>query len=478
MKLLLVLICFINFSLTVDAQTDSLQYYLELSAKYNPSVLQKLAEYQAAVQKVPQVGGLPDPELSAGVLLSPMELLGGKQVADIRLMQMFPWFGVLKYARDEMSLMAMAKFEIFRDAKLQLILDVQRTWYDLHKVKQNIKVMEKNVSLLQTIERLAVVGFKAAPSGNNAPATVSSTPSNMPNYSTSGGSGMQGMGAGPGNSGKSTAPPGMSGTQMGASTANYGLSDVYRIQLELGALQNNIEQLKSQWNSTSALFNSYLNRPQYIPVTLPDTLVSEQFDPYAPPIADSVLKNNPMLEMLKLEQRSLEARSQMVTKMGYPMVGIGFNYSLLKKNEMSTSPMNGKDMLMPMVTATIPIYRRKYKAMLAEADCLRSANSLNYQATANSLQTEYYQALQLFMNAQRNIKLYERQYQIASKSMDIMLKGFATSTVALTDILRIHQQILEYEYKKIEAIAENNTAVAWLKRLANFGIEVEKSRNK
>jgi hypothetical protein len=116
--------------------------------------------------------------------------------------------------------------------------------------------------------------------------------------------------------------------------------------------------------------------------------------------------------------------------------------------------------------------------MLAEADCLRSANSLNYQATANSLQTEYYQALQLFMNAQRNIKLYERQYQIASKSMDIMLKGFATSTVALTDILRIHQQILEYEYKKIEAIAENNTAVAWLKRLANFGIEVEKSRNK
>jgi outer membrane protein TolC len=140
--------------------------------------------------------------------------------------------------------------------------------------------------------------------------------------------------------------------------------------------------------------------------------------------------------------------------------------------------MNGKDMLMPMVTATIPIYRRKYKAMLAEADCLRSANSLNYQATANSLQTEYYQALQLFMNAQRNIKLYERQYQIASKSMDIMLKGFATSTVALTDILRIHQQILEYEYKKIEAIAENNTAVAWLKRLANFGIEVEKSRNK
>ena len=63
------------------------------------------------MQKVPQVGSLPDPELSLGVFLSPMELVSGNQVADIRLMQMFPWFGVLKNAKDEMSLMANAKYE-------------------------------------------------------------------------------------------------------------------------------------------------------------------------------------------------------------------------------------------------------------------------------------------------------------------------------------------------------------------------------
>src|SRR5664279_4657294 len=101
------LIAFIALSswIVVSSQQypDSLLRYLEIAAKNNPGVLQKFSEYQAALQKIPQVGSLPDPELSVGVFLSPMELIDGKQVADIRLMQMVPWFGVLKYGKDEMS---------------------------------------------------------------------------------------------------------------------------------------------------------------------------------------------------------------------------------------------------------------------------------------------------------------------------------------------------------------------------------------
>jgi outer membrane protein TolC len=180
-----------------------------------------------------------------------------------------------------------------------------------------------------------------------------------------------------------------------------------------------------------------------------------------------MLKSNPMLGMLQFEQQSLDARKQMVTRMGYPMIGLGLNYSLIAKdvNAMTTPDMNGKDMIMPMVTATLPIYRKKYKAMREETDFLKLANAQNYQATVNSLQTEYYQAMQLYQDAQRRIKLFANQYQLASKSFDIMLKGFSTSSVELFEILRIHQQTLDYEYKQVEAVADYNTSVAWLKRL-------------
>ena len=458
-------------SITTYAQTDSLQFYLATAARNNPTVLQKFAEYKAALQKIPQVGSLPDPDLSVGVFLSPMEQLGGNQVADIRLMQMFPWFGVLKNAKDEMSLMAKAKYETFRDAKLQVFYDVQRIWYELHKVNQNIRISEKNIELLRTIERLAVVRFKAVPSGNSSALGSQATSQVSSRGSSIGQSGMNSMGGSSGNtaaSGSIQAASSMPGNSMGSSSGSSGLTDVYRIQIEIGELRNNIELLKTQWNTYTALFNSYLNRPPLTAVSLTDTLITENYQPSMVAISDSILKNNPMLGMLQFEQQSLEARKQMVTKMSYPMVGLGLNYSLINKSEMSTSPMNGKDMIMPMVTVTLPIYRKKYKAMQIEADLLKSANSQNYKATANSLQTEYYQAIQLYQDAQRRTKLYADQYLLASKTLDILFKSFASSGSSLTDILRVRQQTLDYEYKQIEAVADYNTAIAWLKRLMAF----------
>jgi outer membrane protein TolC len=452
-------------------QPDSLYSYLEIAAKNNPTVLQRYYEYEAALQKVPQVGSLPDPTINVGVFLKPMELVAGNQVADIQLMQMFPWFGVLKNSKDEMSLMANAKFESFRDAKLQVFLDVQRSWYEMHKIRQNIRITQKNIEILQTIERLAIVRFKAGPSGNNpsssgkSPATVSSQ------ASSSGSSGMNTMSTGSGSSAGSVSGPtssAMPGNPMASSGGSSGLTDVYRIQIEISDVQNNIELLKNQLNTLTSQFNSYLNRPPESPVTLPDTLIVDNFQLSLLALSDTALSNNPMLGMLQFEQKSLEARKLMVTKMGYPMVGFGLNYSVIKQNPMSTSSMNGKDMIMPMVTATLPIYRKKYNAMKAEADLLKSATAQNYVATANSLKTEYYQAIQLDQDAQRRIKLYAGQYRLASKSLDIMFRSFSSSGTDLTDILRVRQQTLDYEYKQMEAIADYNTSIAWLKRLMAF----------
>ena len=462
MKKLLLLTIILLFSSALYSQ-DSLMYYLEISAKNNPTVLQKFAEYQAALQKVPQVGSLPDPDISVGVFLSPMEQLGGNQVADIRLMQMFPWFGVLKNAKDEMSLMAKAKYELFRDSKLQVYYDVQRSWYELHKVKQNIRISEKNIELLRTIERLAIVRFKAVPTGSGTTPANRTIPPASTQSSSSGSSGMNTMGGNSGTAVSNQSGSSMPGTSMGSSSGSSGLSDVYRIQIEIGDLQNNIELLKSQLNTISAQFNSSLNRPPSTTVSIPDTIIAENYQPSL--LSDSLFVKNPMLGMLQFEQQSLEARKQMVTRMSYPMVGLGLNYSLINKSEMSTSAMNGKDMIMPMVTVTLPIYRKKYKAMQIETDYLKSANSQNYKATSNSLQTEYYQAMQLYQDAQRRIKLYDDQFHLASKSLDIMFKSFASSGINLTDILRVRQQTLDYEYRQIEAVADYNTAIAWLKKL-------------
>jgi outer membrane protein TolC len=450
---------------------DSLLRYLEIAAKNNPTVLQKFNEYQAALQKIPQAGSLPDPELSAGVFLSPMELVSGNQVADLRLMQMFPWFGVLKYGKDEMSLMAKAKFELFRDAKLQVFYDVQRTWYDLYKVQKDISISERNIEILKLIERLALVRFKSASLENSGTSSQSSATSTVSSSGTSAGaSGMQAMGGGQsnmGSSGSSKASSMQSGT-MESSSGSSGLADIYRIQIESSDLENNIALLKNQQNTIIAKFNTYLNRNVTSPVYTYENITMDSLEFSLTVVSDSMLAHNPMLGMLDFEKQSLEARKKMVTRMGYPMVGLGLNYSVIGKSEMSTSAMNGKDMIMPMAVFTLPIYRKKNTAMQKEADFMREATSANYQATSNSLQSEYYQAVLLYQDAQRRIKLYENQFQLASKSLDLMLRSFSTSSSGLTDVLRIRQQTIDYELRQVEAVADFNTAIAWLKRLMAY----------
>jgi len=456
---------------------DSLLQYLEIAAKNNPAVMQKFTEYQIALQKVPQVGSLSDPELSLGVFLKPMELVSGNQVADIRLMQMFPWFGVLRNARDEMSLMTNAKFELFRDAKLQVFYDVQKTWYQLYKIRKDISISEKNIEILKTIERLALVRFKSAPLGGIG--TTSSgtgmSPGSSPAANPGSSSGMQSMGGGQSNTGPVQTDQPVSSMQsapMSASSGSSGLADLYRIQMEAGELENSIALLRNQEQSVTALFNAYLNRRPDSPVFTDEILSADSLGLSLIAVSDSMLIKNPMLSMLEFEKQSVDARKKMVTAMGYPMVGLGLNYSFINKNAMSESAMNGTDMIMPMVSVTLPIYRKKYNAMKNEAELMKTATSQNYEASVNALQTEYYNAVQLFRDAGRRMELYKNQLNLASQSFDLILKSFSTSSSGLTDVLRVRQQMLDYELRQVEAVADYNTAIAWLNRLmANSQIQ-------
>ena len=465
MKKYIFFFAFLLFGLTTFSQTDSLTYYLEISIKNNPGILQKMAEFEASLQKIVQVGTLPDPELSTGIFLKPMELVGGNQLADIRLMQMFPWFGVLRYAKDEMSLMAKAKFELLRDAKLQLCLEVQQSWFELFKNKKAIDWTAKNLHILQTLESISLTKFKSASAGS-ATSSVGSMAASSPPTASNDNSGMGSMGKGAATNASSA--PLVSTAGMSAPGGGSGLADLYRIQMEMAELENNLASLKSNRLALMAQFNSFMNRPAQMTLALPDSLHGELTDIPVQMVVDSMLNNHPMVAMLKREQESLEARQRMITRMGYPMVGLGLNYSLINKNPDASNSMNGKDMIMPMVTITLPIYRKKYEAMQRETKSLQSAAVEGIKSTQNSLRDEIYRSFQTYQDAQSGQRRYNRQLQLAEQTLNLLTKSYSTSGTGLTELLRVNQQILDIHLKIAENEAEFQAAVAKLKRLGNL----------
>jgi len=382
-------------------------------------------------------------------------------------MQMLPWFGVIKNAKDEMSLMAKASFESFRDAKLQVYYDVQRVWFDLYKIRQNIRISQENVDLLKTIERLTLVKFKSGSlSGGSSTSSGGGMSGGTANTNSGGSSGMNAMGGSASSTTVSRPEVSAGSSSMGSSSAATSLTDLYQIQIEIGTMENDISTLRNKEQVLIARLNSLLNRPQKTAVCVSDFLSAEPLDISLLSVSDSLFIQNPMLSMLQYEQQSLEARVKMQKEMGFPMVGIGLNYSVISKDPMSTSTMNGQDMIMPMLTVTLPIYRKKYNAQQAETKFSKLATQQNYQATANALQTEYYEALQMYNDAQRRMKLYDSQSRLAKKMLDISIKSFSSSTnTGLTDILRIQKQLLDYELEQVGALVDFNNAKAIIKKL-------------
>lgn len=304
--LFMLFIIYIAAEKQVFAQADSLMHYLTVAAENNPALRVEFLNYRASLEKIPQAGAIPDPQLEMGFFLKPMEIIDGKQVADFKLMQMFPWFGTRRAARSEMAEMARMSYEQFRQKRENLFFDVKSAWWGLQNLQQQLTNIGENKVLLTSLKTLALQRF-ASPltqgvsnsggAARNMSATTSLPPaggmsSEMGGMATTGATGVM---ANPSSSGAQTSSgmgkmPGSSGMTAGS---QGGMSNVLRIDMELNELLNEEQAILSQITSATAKFNTLLNRSADEVIVLPDTITQLAFS----------VDNSSMLEAIRRQNR-------------------------------------------------------------------------------------------------------------------------------------------------------------------------------
>lgn len=477
------IVLLLGFLPAFSQQADSLAWYLETAARNNPLVNSNFALYKASLEKISQAGAYEDPELDIGVFVKPMETLSGKQIADFTLMQMFPWFGTRKAARNEATEMSRMAYEQFREARNNLFYEVKSQWYQLCNLNEQYKNTQANLALLEQLEKLALNRY-SAPSANAPASTVSPITGNVVTPPASNGNSMDNMGgmgsstqAAPqgspaGNASVQGMASGPMGSSMGTGSSSGTMSDVLRIQIEKAELQNNLELIVSNRTAAEARFNALLNRRQDMRVAVPDSLRQLHFLIDDQAMTDSIIIANPMLSMLEAEANAYRAKAEMDKKMSYPMFGIGLQYSLVGKsnNSMVMDNMNGMDMVMPMFKISIPIFRKKYQAQQKESRHYRQASELKYENTLNQLQSEYQTVKQQLADASRKIALYQKQQELSLSTWQLIIREFSAGTTSLTDVIQVERQLLDYRLKKSEAIAEYNTRIAGMEKLVATSI--------
>ncbi|MFO7524562.1 MAG: TolC family protein [Ignavibacteriaceae bacterium] len=454
---------FLFIGLTVSAQT--LEDYLKIAAENNPGLKSKFYSYQASLERVPQSGSLPDPQLSFGIFIEPMQRFMGNQVAEISVMQMFPWFGTLGSAEDEATAMAKAKYEEFNELKTMLFYEVKATWYALYLLQKEISITEENIEILKTLEEISISRLK---SGETDGTSGSSGSGKMPNEKTSGT---------PGNSGSMSGMDGAttsSGTKSGNvktenmdNTSGMGrggsMVDVLRIQIEINELKNKLTLLNDSKQPLLAQFNKLINKSLNEFVNIPDSVTPAPLPASIAEMPDSIRLNNPMILMLQQEEKAYIAQREMNMKMGFPMIGLGLQYSIFKQRP--GNMMEAKNMIMPMVTVSLPIWRGKYDGAIKEAEFLHYSTGLRKEETSNQLMVSYEEALKDFRDAERRNELYQQQTRLAQQVLDILLVQYTTAGSDFEEVLRMQQQLLDYRLRSLDAVVDQNIAAAMLERL-------------
>lgn len=399
------------------ANSQHLEESLLLAAKNNASLKAYFNEYLAAQEAVSQVGTLPDPELAFGYFIQPMEYAMGTQRAEISLMQRFPWFGMLSKQKDEAAKAANVKYEAFRQAKNQLFFEVKETWHELQRLEEQIKLIKENIELLQTLERLALARFQSA-----------ATDENM-------------------------------------SSANVGMADVLLMQIEIKESENELFTLEDSKKPLAYKFNRLLNRELTEKVIIEDSLVQQPLPSYFLTWEDSILLNSPVLKTIDAEKEMYKIQGEKVKLEGRPTIGIGLEYMIFSPNK-GEMAMGGENMIMPMVSLNLPIYRKKYKSMAKGIQLQETAVDLQREDTANDMKVQWQESLRDLKTIERDIILYAEQAALAQQALEIKVRSYASNGSAFEDILRLQQQLLNYKLKTVNALATQNIAVAKLALLS------------
>lgn len=398
------LLLFIS-SISLGFAQSNLDEYAEYALQNNPGLKASYTEFEIALQQIPQVSSLEDPTLRVSSFGKMVETRTGQQMARFSLEQMFPWFGTLKEQKNVAALNAEAAFESYKLEKNELLLNVKEQYYPLFELDEAVRLNEANLKILETMKTLAISRFQ---------------------------------------------------------TGNGKLSDALRVDIMTNEIQTDINILKEKRKSMVIAFNKLLNRD-----AMAEVVVDQQVELNTTLVSRDSLANNPQLEALRKKVLAAQAQERVATKQGMPKLGLGFEYIITQKRPEMTFADNGQDAYMAMVSVSLPIYRKKYKAMVKETQLMQTSFTAMQQQVENNLIAQYEMASFELEQKRQQMALYQKQVMQTNQIISLLLTAYGNEQADFEEILSMQQTLLKYELLEVTAKKEYLLAIAKIEYLTS-----------
>ena len=384
------MLCSLFFFLKGNAQ--QLEALIEKGLTNNPEIQIFELKYQIAKEKVNEVNTLPNTQIGVGYFVSEPETRTGAQRFKVSAKQMLPSFGSITARENYKNSLADAVYEDIAIVKRKLVASISQSYYNLYALKEKQTVLDENIALLETYENLALTSVEV---------------------------------------GKASAV------------------DVLRLQMR----QNELEQLKQvleqDYLAEKTLLNKLLNREINGTISIDNRLTI--------PSKNSLINSENLAlhpELLKYNKlyESVEKSELLNQKESNPMFGFGLDYIAVSERPNMNFSDNGKDIIMPMVSVSIPIFSTKYKSKSKQNEFLQKELNFQKQDKFNRLETLLDKAVKKSNSARISYNTQEKNLKQAKDAETILVKSYETGMIDFNDVLDIQELQLKFQINQIESI--------------------------
>lgn len=388
-------------------KAQELQSFILEAENNNPEIKAFNLRYNIAEEKVNEVNWVPNTEFSAGYFVSEPETRTGPQRARFSARQMLPWFGTITARENYATAMANAEYIEIVIAKRKLSLSVSQSYFGLYEIKAQQRVLSKNVQLLKTYEKIALKSLEV---------------------------------------GKASAV------------------DILRLQIRQNELQQQKDLLDEAYLAAQISFNKLLHREGATELIIPNELFLPNEDVL--PIK-GVLSLNPELLLYDKRYESV-AKEELLNKNELnPMIGFGLDYIPVSERTDMNFNDNGKDVFMPMMTVSIPLFNNKFKSITKQNELRQLEINSQKESRLNILETAFAKAISRRNQAKIQSYTQEKNLKQAQDAEEILIKNYQTGTINFNDILDIQELQLKFQMNQISAVTSYYTQTAIINYLIN-----------
>jgi cobalt-zinc-cadmium efflux system outer membrane protein len=381
---------------------------IQVALQQNLQIKAAKKEWEASVEKIPQVKALPDPVFSYAHFGRSIETRLGPQRNKISLSQQFPLFGKLGL-RGEIASQSSAELEQqYHSVKADVVLKVKEAYFSLFLIDRSIRISQEEKEVFMRLSKIAEKKYE---------------------------------------------------------TGQASQQDALKAQLEISKVTEKLLTLRQVRKAVIAELNVLMNQDTDISLgetkefVLPEIQAGlEQLfawaREYRPELrgAQSVIQKN--ISSLKLTKKN-----------SYPDFRVMLDYIDIGAGT-TDHPEDGRNSWMASIGINIPIWRKKLRASEAEATIRIKASEDSYKHMENETLSRIRALYFEVETAREQIDLYKYsllpQAEQALKASEV---GYLTGKVDFLDLLDSERMILMIKNGYFKIFAEFGKSLAKLERL-------------